>query len=388
MSGSLVADHADLASGTPMEVTARDQEGLDTLERAVVERALAAAREELGMDVAYLTEFVGENQVIRTVYGNAGSFGLGEGTSVVLEGSYCKRVVEGRLPEVIPDTAANPEAAALDVTADAGIGAYVGFPVRSPGGELYGTVCVAGHEARPDLSTRDMGFMRVFARMLADAIHHGRADQRQRRRLESAVISQGGERRLDAARLASTEAELVKRLAMAVEYRDDDTGAHIERVSRYAGKLAMLAGQDSAQVELMRHASPLHDVGKVAIPDAVLLKPGKLTEEERAIIETHAHIGWELLRGSGSEVMRAAAVIAHSHHERFDGTGYPQRLTGEAIPIEGRIVAIADVFDALSSDRVYRPAFAPEKVLEIMSGDRGTHFDPDLLDAFLEMQGD
>jgi putative two-component system response regulator len=198
------------------------------------------------------------------------------------------------------------------------------------------------------------------------------------------VISQGGERRLDAARLASTEAELVKRLAMAVEYRDDDTGAHIERVSRYAGKLAMLAGQDSAQVELMRHASPLHDVGKVAIPDAVLLKPGKLTEEERAIIETHAHIGWELLRGSGSEVMRAAAVIAHSHHERFDGTGYPQRLTGEAIPIEGRIVAIADVFDALSSDRVYRPAFAPEKVLEIMSGDRGTHFDPDLLDAFLE----
>jgi len=135
------------------------------------------------------------------------------------------------------------------------------------------------------------------------------------------------------------------------------------------------------------HAAPLHDVGKVAIPDAILLKPGKLTAEERAIVETHAEEGHRLLKGSSSAILDLAATIALSHHEKWDGSGYPRGVRGEAIPIEGRIVAIADVFDALSSDRVYRKAFPVEEAVAMMRSERGKHFDPVLLDAFLEVLG-
>jgi CheY-like chemotaxis protein len=137
----------------------------------------------------------------------------------------------------------------------------------------------------------------------------------------------------------------------------------------------------------LSHAAPLHDVGKVAIPDAILLKPGKLTVEERAIVETHAEEGHRLLRGSSSSILDLAATIALSHHEKWDGSGYPRGEVGEAIPIEGRIVAVADVFDALTSDRVYRKAFTVEEAVEIMLEQRGRHFDPVLLDAFMEVLG-
>jgi hypothetical protein len=137
----------------------------------------------------------------------------------------------------------------------------------------------------------------------------------------------------------------------------------------------------------MVHAAPLHDVGKVAIPDAILLKPGKLTVQERAIVETHAEEGHRLLKGSSSAILDLAATIALSHHEKWDGSGYPRGVAGEAIPIEGRIVAIADVFDALTSDRVYRKAFAVGEAVEMIRAERGKHFDPVLLDAFLELLG-
>ena len=138
----------------------------------------------------------------------------------------------------------------------------------------------------------------------------------------------------------------------------------------------------------MRFASPLHDAGKVGVPDGILLKPGRLTPEERAIMETHAQRGYELLRGSASPILELAATIAWTHHERFDGSGYPRGISGEDIPVEGRIVAIADVFDALTSDRVYRPAFPLQEVLAMMAADRGTHFDPRLLDIFFDAIGD
>jgi methanogenic corrinoid protein MtbC1 len=139
--------------------------------------------------------------------------------------------------------------------------------------------------------------------------------------------------------------------------------------------------------ERLGHAAPLHDVGKVAIPDAILLKPGPLTPEERAIVETHAEEGHRLVRGSSSSILDMAATIALSHQEKWDGTGYPRGLKGEAIPIEGRIVAVADVFDALTSDRVYRKAFTVEEAVQMMREQRGRHFDPVLLDAFMEVLG-
>jgi len=142
---------------------------------------------------------------------------------------------------------------------------------------------------------------------------------------------------------------------------------------------------DQEFCERLTHAAPLHDVGKVAIPDSILLKPGPLTAEERAIVETHAEEGYRLVRGSSSSILDLAATIALSHQEKWDGTGYPRGLAGEAIPIEGRIVAVADVFDALTSDRVYRKAFPVEEAVQMMREQRGRHFDPVLLDAFMEV---
>ena len=185
--------------------------------------------------------------------------------------------------------------------------------------------------------------------------------------------------------LEIAQAETVRRLSMAVEFRDEDTGAHIERIGRFSTLLARAIGMPPEFCRRMSHAAPLHDVGKVAIPDAILLKPGSLTPEERAIVETHAEEGHRLLRGSSSSILDMGAAIALSHHERWDGGGYPRGLSAENIPIAGRIVAIADVFDALTSHRVYRDAFSVEQAREMMIAEAGKHFDPVLLQAFIEV---
>jgi HD-GYP domain-containing protein (c-di-GMP phosphodiesterase class II) len=208
-----------------------------------------------------------------------------------------------------------------------------------------------------------------------------------RRALEQELESHSGELTRAFSELEIAQAETVRRLSMAVEFRDEDTGAHIERIGRFSTLLAEHVGMDTDFCATLTHAAPLHDVGKVAIPDAILLKPGKLTAEERAIVETHAEEGHRLLRGSSSRILDLAATIALSHHEKWDGTGYPRGVKGEAIPIEGRIVAVADVFDALTSDRIYRRAFTVEEAVEMMLEQRGRHFDPVLLDAFMEVLG-
>ncbi|HTD09335.1 MAG TPA: HD domain-containing phosphohydrolase [Solirubrobacteraceae bacterium] len=205
--------------------------------------------------------------------------------------------------------------------------------------------------------------------------------------LEDEIEHRTSELKRALSELEIAQAETVQRLSMAVEFRDEDTGAHIERIGRFSVLLAEHIGMDSDFCERLRHAAPLHDVGKVAIPDAILLKPGPLTPEERAIVETHAEEGHRLVRGSSSSILDMAATIALSHQEKWDGTGYPRGLKGEAIPIEGRIVAVADVFDALTSDRVYRTAFSVEDAVQMMREQRGRHFDPVLLDAFMEVLG-
>jgi len=205
--------------------------------------------------------------------------------------------------------------------------------------------------------------------------------------LEDEIERRTSELKRALSELEIAQAETVQRLSMAVEFRDEDTGAHIERIGRFSVLLAEHIGMDPDFCERLRHAAPLHDVGKVAIPDAILLKPGPLTPEERAIVETHAEEGHRLVRGSSSSILDMAATIALSHQEKWDGSGYPRGLKGEAIPIEGRIVAVADVFDALTSDRVYRKAFSVEEAIQMMLEQRGRHFDPVLLDAFMEVLG-
>src|SRR3989441_201620 len=165
-------------------------------------------------------------------------------------------------------------------------------------------------------------------------------------------------------------------------------GRHIERVALYCDLIARRLGLNETFAELIRIASPLHDIGKIGIPDHVLLKPGPLDDGERSLIEQHAEIGYRILTGSGTELLDLAASIALTHHERWDGAGYPMRLRAEEIPLEGRIVAVADVFDALTSDRVYRAAFSPDSAVEIMVAGRGTQFDPTVLDAFLDLGQD
>jgi HD-GYP domain-containing protein (c-di-GMP phosphodiesterase class II)/methylmalonyl-CoA mutase cobalamin-binding subunit len=227
----------------------------------------------------------------------------------------------------------------------------------------------------------------VAALALACAALGFHLGDRGRAALEREVDGRTSELKRALSELEIAQAETVRRLSMAVEFRDEDTGAHIERIGRFSTLLAEHIGMDADFCARLGHAAPLHDVGKVAIPDAILLKPGPLTPQERAIVETHAEEGHRLVRGSSSSILDMAATIALSHQEKWDGSGYPRGLKGEAIPIEGRIVAVADVFDALTSDRVYRKAFSVEEAVQMMREQRGRHFDPVLLDAFMEVLG-
>jgi HD-GYP domain-containing protein (c-di-GMP phosphodiesterase class II) len=183
--------------------------------------------------------------------------------------------------------------------------------------------------------------------------------------------------------IIETQREVITTLGDVVESRSRETANHTRRVGAMSRDLALLAGLDGEEADLLRLASPMHDVGKIGIPDSILNKPGKLTPEEYRLMQTHAMIGYEILKGSQRPIMKAAAVIARDHHERWDGTGYPNRTAGEDIHVYGRITALVDVFDALASDRVYRPAMPLDEVLEIVHEGRGTHFDPRLVDLFL-----
>ena len=153
-------------------------------------------------------------------------------------------------------------------------------------------------------------------------------------------------------------------------------------MSRYCALLAAKVGLGAERVDLIRVASPMHDVGKIAIPDSILLKPGSLDAEERRVMERHTEIGYQILSGSRAELLRLAADLAWTHHERFDGSGYPRGLARAEIPLEGRIAAVADVFDALTTDRVYRKAMPVEEAVGLMAAERGRHFDPEILDLF------
>ncbi|MFO0706104.1 MAG: response regulator [Nitrospira sp.] len=183
--------------------------------------------------------------------------------------------------------------------------------------------------------------------------------------------------------LRLSQEETIERLAIAAEFRDNSTAQHIQRMSHYCELLARKAGLSPERCDLIRTASPMHDIGKIGTPDHVLLKPGKFTAEEFDVIAQHAEIGYKILSGSDSELLKVAATIAWTHHERFDGTGYPRKLKGEEIPIEGRIASIADNFDALTTERVYKPAFDFDHAKDLMLKERGKHFDPELLDLFL-----
>ncbi len=183
--------------------------------------------------------------------------------------------------------------------------------------------------------------------------------------------------------VARAHHEALLRLSRAAEFRDDDTGVHIVRIGYLAWALALRLGESKPFALMLRQAAPMHDVGKIGVPDAVLKKPGKLTAEERLVMNEHPRIGAEILGRSRIPLFQLAAEVALSHQERFDGRGYPQGLAGEAIPLSGRIVAVVDCFDALTMDRCYRVAFDDETALAMLMAERGKAFDPRVVDCFI-----
>ena len=228
---------------------------------------------------------------------------------------------------------------------------------------------------------------------VANAIHRARLERENRSyrvQLEGMVADRTSELTqaltdLQAAdrRLREASAETIQFLAQAIEGRDVETGQHIVRMSRYSTLLARFCGLDEEECEVIRLASPMHDVGKIGIADGILFKPGPLSSGEFEVIKQHVELGYEILAKSDQPLLQVAATIARSHHERWDGEGYSQGLAGLAIPREARITAVADVFDALVSRRVYKPAFPIDQSVDIIRNGRGSQFDPDVVDAFL-----
>ena len=240
------------------------------------------------------------------------------------------------------------------------------YPERKPLEGAAEEACSAMEETREQLRLAH-GQLRAFADDLGRTVLDLRASR---------------------AELERSYLDTLNRLTLAAAYKDDDTGDHILRMAFYSEGIAAALGVHADGLRDLRVAAHMHDVGKIGTPDAILLKPGRLTPEEFTVMQQHAVIGEKILSASSSRVVRVAAAIAGTHHERWDGSGYPRGLSGEGIPLEGRIVAVADVFDALTSKRPYKPAFAFDKAIGIMREGRGTHFDPRPLDAFLEIAAD
>ena len=187
---------------------------------------------------------------------------------------------------------------------------------------------------------------------------------------------------VDVDELRRTRLQIIQRLGRASEYKDNETGMHVMRMSHYSRIIALAYGYSFEQADNLFHAAPMHDIGKIGIPDSIMLKPGKLTDDEFTIMKQHPEIGAEILGESDSDLIELAKTVAMTHHERWDGTGYPKQLKGEDIPIEGRIVALADVFDALTSVRPYKDAWTVDKSVVFIQSQKNKHFDPLLVDLF------
>jgi hypothetical protein len=330
-----------------------------------VDRALAAVRELLGMEVAYTTRHADGAQTMVAMDGDGGSFGVGAGTVLPLEQTYCAQVLDGRLPALMPDVAAEPVAAALPVTAAARVGAFCSVPLRLADGTLHGTLCAASHDARHGLGPRDEQFLHVLARIIADQAER---DLLERARREEQLTS------------ASVAA-----LLAAVDARDGYTGAHSRAVVARAVATARELGLDAHGIADVRHVALLHDVGKIAVPDAILRKAGPLDDEEWAAVHEHPAAGARIIAALPGLDGLVPAVRAE--HERWDGRGYPDGLMGEEIPLPARIVFVCDAYHAMTSDRPYRDALPEARAIAELRRGAGRQFCPLSVAALLTVLG-
>ncbi|MEM6392991.1 MAG: HD domain-containing phosphohydrolase [Planctomycetota bacterium] len=328
--------------------------------------------------------------------------------------AFCSHAILGEDILEVPDARLDPRFHDNPfVTDPPHIRFYAGCPLITPAGYALGTLCLINDQ--PGQLTNDQrNTLRSLARQvvaqieLRDALRRTNTAQDEletyKNQLERLVHERTDE-------IAQTREEVVHCLARAAEFRDDDTGKHVQRVAAYVKIIAEQLGLEPDFCHAISLASTLHDVGKIGIPDAILLKPGKLTDDEFAemrchtgrgssiisklesirtadAVTDHCTIGQRIIGTSRYNVLQLAASIADTHHEKFDGSGYPRGLAGQDIPLEGRITAVADVFDALSSARPYKPAFPLDHCVNILRESAGSHFDPDLIDAFIARMPD
>jgi len=330
-----------------------------------VERALAIVREHLEMDVAYLAEFTGGREVYRALAGDAESFGLEKGEGIPLEGTYCKRVAEGLLSNVIPDTKTEPRVSGLVCTTEADIGAYVGIPLVLTDGTVFGSLCCMSHQPNPSLEHKDIGLMRVVASLVSDHIDRDRIEAKNAHLREELVAARALSKSLDA--------------------RDGYSGEHSEEVVFYAVEVAGTLGMTSEEIAEVSQVALLHDIGKIGIPDSILRKTGTLDAVEWAVMKNHTIIGYELASSIASVAHIAPSI--RSEHERWDGTGYPDGLEGRQIPIASRIVLVCDAFHAMISNRPYRRAMSKNEAIEELHLHSGSQFDPVVVEALLSVMG-
>ncbi len=328
-----------------------------------VERAVEAVRQFLGMDVAYVSRIDGTYQHFQAIDGDGKSFGISEGESMPFDQTYCKRVLSGRLPNLIPDVQAEPRAASLEVTEAAGVGSYVSMPLRFSDGTLHGTLCAASHEANPSLGYRELQFLHVFARMVADLLEREALEKENR--------------------AFAIQAAAAQTLIAAVEARDAYTGEHSRNVVAHAGAVARRLELDDAEVAEVEQVAMLHDIGKLAVPDTILSKPGPLDPKEWETMQSHSVSGEELICNTPGLAHLAPAI--RSEHERWDGNGYPDGLAGEEIPLSSRITFVCDAYHAMTSDRPYRAALSPETARAEIRAGAGTQFCPTSAGALLEI---
>ena len=317
-----------------------------------IERALVVAKETLGMDVAFVSEFTEDQMVFRKLRGDADSFGWREGQAIPLTRSFCKRVLEGRLPNVVPDTQEDESTKDLDITFEAAIGSYTGVAVRLSDNSIYGMLCCLSHSPDPSLRERDAEFMTVLARLIADQI--------ERQELQIRATASGA-------------------LLTALEARDDYTGEHSLAVVELSTGVAHRMGLSEAEVAEVEQGALLHDIGKLGIPDEILRKRGALDNTESKLMREHALIGERII--SSIEGLAHLAPIIRAEHERWDGAGYPDGLSGEQIPLASRIIFACDAFHAMISDRPYRKALGVQAALEELHRNAGTQFCPQTIRA-------
>ena len=328
-----------------------------------IERTMTLARETLGMDVAFVSRFTEDTMEFRALEGEAESFGWQEGGGVPLEGTFCKRVVDGSLPNVVPDARVDERVSGLEVTTKADIGSYVGLPLRFSDGRIYGTLCCLSHSPEPRLRERDARFVEVLARLVADQIEREELEA-ERRRQEVRATGAGA-------------------LLAALVARDGYTGEHSKAVVEQAVAVARRMGLSEDEVADVEQVALLHDIGKIGVGDAILNKPGPLTDPEWELMRMHPVIGEEIVASTKGLAHLAPAIRAE--HEKWDGKGYPDGLKGEEIPLASRIILVCDTFHAMTSNRPYRKALGAEAALGELQKNAGAQFCPRTVEAFVGM---